>query len=279
MGRIHLGRDVETERKLFKCTGCGLLYFSHVPAKNLLLQMFDQTSLTERWEGVDRLAFRRGLAAVRQYVPSGTAVLDIGAHTGGFLQRFGDGWRKVALEPMINSSRAIGEVEMLNGFVEEADLPESAFDCVSAFDVIEHLYDPDQALARITTSLKPHGILVLETGNAGCLFARLLGAGWYYLSYVDHFQAFSRRSLRELFDAHGLEVLAGVSTFHDAGRWNDRFRAARLTVIYSVLTMGREPRLWRLVSSSLRPRLNAVPPSTVSLEPDHLFFVARKQAA
>jgi SAM-dependent methyltransferase len=194
------------------------------------------------------------------------------------LHAFDDRWQKFALEPMVASSQALGHMFIFNDFLEEADLPDSAFDCISAFDVFEHLHDPCAAVGRIKQSLKPDGILVLETGNADSVLARLLGAGWYYLSYLEHFQAFSSRSLKELLNHHGFEVLTGYKTFHDQSNWRDRIRAAAWTATFFLLTMGKEPWLWRCLTSRLRPSMNAVPPLTASLEPDHLFFVARKPA-
>jgi hypothetical protein len=118
-GRIFLDFDVQQQRKLYHCNGCGLWYFSHIPTKDFLKELMDQPQLANRWSEADRSRFDRASAAIQLYLGSPGAILDIGAHTGGFLKSLGDGWRKYALEPMVYSSQQIGDdIELFNDFLK-----------------------------------------------------------------------------------------------------------------------------------------------------------------
>lgn len=276
-GLARLDHEIEKVRRLYGCTECGLRYLSHIPARELLEDLLDNDDLLRRWPQHDRPAFTRARRAIEGIRPQGATILDIGAHTGGFLSTLSSGWRKHALEPLVNSSSKIHDVEVYSGYLEDARLPESAFDCVSAFDIFEHLRDPNLSMARISRALKVGGTVIVETGNAEALGARLLRGGWYYLNYVEHFQAFTERSLRLLFERHGVQVLSCKRVLHDGTPPARVARTALITALYYLLTAGRDPSAWRFLLRRFRPRHTGTPPVTGCLEPDHLFMIGRKQ--
>jgi 2-polyprenyl-3-methyl-5-hydroxy-6-metoxy-1,4-benzoquinol methylase len=274
--RVRLGREVEELRKLYKCNLCELWYYSLVPTQEFTREVLSKSVLLGRWDESDRPTFQRGREAIKEFLPGKGNVLDIGAHTGGFLSTVMGGWRKFAVEPMIASSETTGDVTVFSTFLEDATLPESFFDCVSAFDVFEHLSSPKLAIGRIQQALRSNGLLIIETGDSRAFFARLLHAGWYYLNYLEHFQAFSVPSLEYLLGSHGFQILLCERVYRDRSRLNIAPSTFLLSFVYVCLTLGRQPRLWRFMSRCFRSRHNAAPPSTSALEPDHLFVVARK---
>jgi SAM-dependent methyltransferase len=77
---------------------------------------------------------------------------------------------------------------------------------VVMWDVIEHLKYPLTVLREIRRILTPSGVLVLSTGNAGSLGARLFGKSWFLIAPPLHQFYFDRKSVRALLDAAGLTV-------------------------------------------------------------------------
>src|SRR5258708_26378981 len=267
---------METARKLLECGGCGLWYFSHIPKRNILFEILDEPAPLERWSQSDRPTFQRARAVLKSSFPQGGRILDIGAHTGGFLKTLGDEWQKSAVEPMLASTEIPEDMVIYNAFLEDLELPASCFDCITAFDVFEHFENPGMVMGKIRRALKPGAIVLIETGNNSSFFANLLRAGWYYLSYLEHFQVFSQESFERLFRCNSLHLFSARKIVRDNRRMGAFTRAALISSVYVLLTIGRQPRLWRYMSNWLRRGHNATPPITTLLEPDHLFIAAQK---
>lgn len=107
--------------------------------------------------------------------------------------------------------------------VEPAGLPqitENSFDVVLLIDVIEHLHNsPRELLNYVISSLKPNGLLLIETPNAVSLAKRLkvlLGKSnqvnvnyWYWTigEYRSHTREYTRSELRRILLYHRLTAI------------------------------------------------------------------------
>lgn len=131
-------------------------------------------------------------------------------------------------------------------------------------------------MAQIWRTLKPGGILVIETGTSDSLGARLLRAGWYYLSYLEHFQAFSNQSLSHLLRQYGFWVSLKRRVYRSGVRslYGSVYHTLMLPLYVIVTLFGRKARLWRYINSICLFRI--VMPITGVFEKDHLFVVAQK---
>jgi ubiquinone/menaquinone biosynthesis C-methylase UbiE len=137
----------------------------------------------------------------------------VGAYTGVFVEIAAQhGWDAWGVEPSrwaVERARD-RDLQMVQGTLETADLPESHFDVVTMWDVIEHLTDPREALRQAHRLLKPGGLLVVHTIDIESLFARLMGPRWPWLMEM-HIYYFSRRTLREMLKKCGFKVLSDES--------------------------------------------------------------------
>ena len=81
-------------------------------------------------------------------------------------------------------------------------------DLLTCFHVLEHSDDPGSILSGLKSYLRPGGTLVVEVPNVDCVWTPWFGkySGNWYVPY--HRVHFSRTSLRNLFEHHGLEILA-----------------------------------------------------------------------
>lgn len=100
-----------------------------------------------------------------------------------------------------------GSVDFIAGEAGFAGIEASRYDVICSYQVFEHLLDPAAALASWVRALRPGGLLVLDTPNAGSLGARLHGRRWVHHTRTEHFTLFTLRALRGLLRAHGLRVL------------------------------------------------------------------------
>ena len=101
------------------------------------------------------------------------------------------------------------------GALETAALPPRSVDAAVLFDVIEHLRDPFTALDRLRDTLMPKGVLVLSTVDAESWSSRLLGKRLEdFRRTREHLFFFGRRTMREVLERHGFDVIAIRSIGH-----------------------------------------------------------------
>lgn len=182
------------------------------------------------------------------------SVLDLGCGDGHMAARMAGGGRPTVVmgldwtEDALRSARARG-VTVIRASVDDAGLPfrAGAFDVVVFSEVVEHLVDPDLALAEVRRTLVPGGTLLLSTPNLAAWFNRLLLlAGVQPLfsevsrlgvfgrpgrEVVGHLRLFTARALVEVLAFHGfVDVTLTGATYHDVPRclrWLDRLCARR----------------------------------------------------
>jgi 2-polyprenyl-3-methyl-5-hydroxy-6-metoxy-1,4-benzoquinol methylase len=65
------------------------------------------------------------------------------------------------------------------------DVRES-YDLITAFDLVEHLYDLPSFIEKCLVHLKPNGYIVFHTGDILSLLPRLIQSNWWYLRYPEH---------------------------------------------------------------------------------------------
>lgn len=277
-GSVALGEDVKDARRLLLCDACGLWYFCLVPTSATIGHLLDQPGLPSRWSACDdRGTFDRAHSALARYRSKCGNILDVGAHAGGFLSTLPQGWIKTALEPMARSSEEIVGTTVLRAFLEDAGLAPASFDCVTAFDILEHLQDPELGMGRIADALKPGGLLLLETGTSDAPIAKRLRAGWYYLNHLEHLQAFNMDSLTNLLERTGFRVLEANRVFHKSFPLRTKVRSlVHLTLFTCMTRVGQRSSVWLAATKLIEPTAQAAPPYTMTLEPDHIFLVAQK---
>lgn len=136
-------------------------------------------------------------------------VLEIGAGFGFFIQACRTlGLEAEGLEP---SQEAVAWAQQSLGItLHHTTLEEfpvgPPVDAVAAWDVIEHIRDPNVFLSSVTKRLRPGGWLALTTGDIDSWVARLSGKRWHLFNLPEHLFFYSPRTLTALLARHGLTV-------------------------------------------------------------------------
>jgi SAM-dependent methyltransferase len=142
-------------------------------------------------------------------------ILEVGCSSGYLTERLvANGNTVVGIEYDAEAAReAEAHCErVLVGDIETMVLPDERFDVILCGDVIEHLRDPQAALARLRPLLQPGGRLVVSTPNVANWAIRLslLAGRWQYADrgILDrtHTRLFTLRSLVETIEAAGYRV-------------------------------------------------------------------------
>jgi 2-polyprenyl-3-methyl-5-hydroxy-6-metoxy-1,4-benzoquinol methylase len=138
-------------------------------------------------------------------------LLDVGCGVGDYLDRMRRlGWTVLGVE---RSERAASIARSHFGApVLQADFPRvelarQSFDLVTAWQVLEHLDRPRQALARIAELLAPDGRLMLTVPNAEGWAAKIFGPAWIGWDAPRHVTHFTADTLRTMLEAEGYAIL------------------------------------------------------------------------
>ena len=142
-------------------------------------------------------------------------LLDVGSGAGIFLEEFhqvSDDTRLYGLEPnpgLAEISRGLG-AEIWEWWLESNEFRTSSaqFDCVTMFEVFEHLFDPATCFALIREHLNSAGWLFLTTLSRDGLDTAVLGAEHKNIYPPCHINMLSRRGFHALAARTGYQIVA-----------------------------------------------------------------------
>jgi len=85
------------------------------------------------------------------------------------------------------------------GTLATAKLPRNKkFDVITAFEVIEHEYDPLDMVKRIYKLLKSDGIAFITTPNHNSFWRNLMGKWWFGYQHPEHLYFFEPASMKHM---------------------------------------------------------------------------------
>jgi 2-polyprenyl-3-methyl-5-hydroxy-6-metoxy-1,4-benzoquinol methylase len=197
-----------------QCTACGLILINPRPPREVIAATYNSAYTLDYIRKQDRKLrrIRRWVKRIqRAYVRHGRW-LDIGCSAGFVMhcarQAGFEAWG-VDVEPAATAyaRSRLGLDHVYTGALEAQAFPAGHFDVISAYELIEHVPDPDRLVAEISRLLAPHGIVEIRTPDAGHwrLPARL--ETWEAVLPSEHLYYFTRRTLGRLLMKHGLEVI------------------------------------------------------------------------
>ena len=205
----------QREYALTRCVACGTartelpagavppqsLYESgtYAPARPALDRILEPLrAVVER----DKLRFVRDL-------PRGARVLEVGAGDGRFVSRLrAAGFEASGIEPSEGGARMARAraAPVERAALEELRLEPASLDAAIAWHVLEHLDDPEAAVARIRIWLRPGGRLVVACPNLASLQARIGGDRWFHQDVPRHRTHFTAAGLRMLLERSGFRL-------------------------------------------------------------------------
>lgn len=154
---------------------------------------------------------------IQSIKPAGLKILEVGCSTGYFgshLRQLGHHVTGVELDPQSAAlaQAALDEVHCISIEKFYAANSDRRFDVICFGDVLEHLYDPKDALERSIKQLAPDGHIICSVPNIGhgCIRGSLLEGEWNYsdLGILDrtHIRFFTKKTLLKLLQSVSLNV-------------------------------------------------------------------------
>jgi len=232
-------RPRQASHAVMKCDACRSAFAWPRPTDETLRALYDTTPLpgdADRiWRDMQDSERRhangsRDAARIARRLSSliGGRLLDIGAGNGLYSKHLVTaGFEVDALEPDHTSREVFKRVTGFNaiaGFFDTSFAQDnsSRYDAVLLSQVLEHIDRPRQFIARISTVLKPKGIVAIAIPHFGSWLSRLMGKRDIFITPPYHLNYFSARGLSTLMQREG---------YHEAHTetvtWFDPQRVAR----------------------------------------------------
>jgi len=168
--------------EVIRCRRCGLIYVNDLPPGDDDCQSEEYFTywgidVYQKSEELFLEEFHQVIKEINRFNPLTGKLLDIGCGPGYFLTVARQyGWEAVGLDVskvIVNLAKKRGE-KVFCCKVEEFALkyPAEKFDCITMFNILEHLVYPAQALSAVRRILKSDGIIVIETPTEDSLVRR-----------------------------------------------------------------------------------------------------------
>lgn len=172
--RLQLG----VEARIWRCEKCDLIFPNPMPIpKNGLAQHYD-VSPSEYFYAHDEEHKRKSASRLLDELESLTKtgrLLDVGSGRGELILVARDrGWEVTCVEPSPSFAAVLQarDIDVITSGIEDCSLGSERFDAVILSAVLEHLYEPQLALQKISASLRNGGLLFLDVPNEGGLYFR-----------------------------------------------------------------------------------------------------------
>lgn len=206
-------RNVESN--LYKCSKCKTLFRKYFlsPFIDYSSKYFEEDyksqygkTYGEDFENLSALA-RRRIEKIKKFKPRGK-ILDLGSAMGFFLKEArNDGYEVTGVEVSKYASdycRNNLDIKVANISLMDFDYKENEYDIVTAWYVIEHIYDFEKLIDKIYLSLKKDGIFALAMPNGYGISGRL-NKDYYSMVPSDHSFEANPKSIDFLLGSYGFK--------------------------------------------------------------------------
>lgn len=126
--------------------------------------LYESRNPTRRW--LHNTRRERIEALLREHAPGGRA-LEVGPGSGVYLPLLSELFESVVASDVerefLQLAPELPNLELVEDDIQETRLEPGSFDLVLMSEVIEHLPQPDRALAGVRRLLRPGGVLILST--------------------------------------------------------------------------------------------------------------------
>ncbi len=180
---------------LYECPACGLWFkYPYLP-EDQVANFYRDSPGDLAWNGGNRSDFSSAISAITQALPDGGTVLDFGCYKGAFLRLLPDRFLRQGIEPSVTAAKAAAacEIEIIGKDISAIDGRQ--FDCITLFDVFEHLMKPLRTLDTLFAHVRPGGLLCIGTGFADSPAFHRSGPKYYYVCMPAHSCFLTRRFL------------------------------------------------------------------------------------
>ncbi len=197
--------------RMVRCERCGLLRSDPILTDAELARLYAGSHFTYAAEAqFTGATYLHYLRETLPFVRTRGRIMEIGCGSGFFLDRaldegFTEAW---GVEPSVAAVEAASprvRDRIRIGLYDRSTFPPDQFDCICAFQILDHAPDPAAMLRACHAHLRPGGVALFINHDAGALSARLLGELSPIVD-VEHTVLFDQRTMRRVFERCGFRV-------------------------------------------------------------------------
>lgn len=203
-----------------RCSACGMLYISPAPSEQVHLDFVRNSRAMAFWREkqppemkesrrpmyLERVAYARSVW--QRFGVDPDSVLELGAGNGEFAEELaatGASQSIVLLEPQALRLES-PNIEIITEGFQALERDERKFDTVFAWELIEHVLEPDEFLRLVRRVLKPGAPLILSTPNERSIETRKLGTDSSNILF-DHVRLYNPAAIRALMERNGFRII------------------------------------------------------------------------
>ncbi len=264
---------------LYRCLECQLGFRWPRLDKVELDKLYESgDDLTWADQGPRRYDWQIARAWVERELDRGGGILDVGCFDGGFLEGLVHSYDCNGIE--IHAAACDrAEKKGIKIIGNDFSCVTGVYDCITAFDVIEHVEKPREFLAECLGALRSGGFIIISTGNLDALSFRMMGGRYWYCTISEHISFLSPKWFHVLSKSSSFRILRQTTYAHSNSSWVQKMREAVINVIYRIWRPGfRVLRTIGMGGKNVKqhPELAEHPPIWASA-PDHFMVLLQKE--
>lgn len=215
--------------KILECKKCGLLYTTPRPNKDEIGRYYNSEEyyshqenkegfIPKVYEKVKSVNLKNKYGIATEGKEKGKA-LDIGCGVGDFLHTMEQhGWDCTGVEPsedakVIAKKRIKGQ---LLSSEEQENLPDSSFDIITMWHVLEHVDDIRWQIQQLHRLCKPGGRIIIALPNYKSYDGQYYKAEWAAYDVPRHLNHFNKETLIKILEESGLRHVKTEKLVWDA---------------------------------------------------------------
>jgi len=210
------------DSRVVQCNRCGLIFINPRLKQESEKEAYadDYTLGYIAKQASKRRRARRIVKRISRFKKGGR-FLDIGCSAGFILEAarnrgFEPYGVEIAPDALKYAKEKLG-LQVNNGYIEEARFPDSFFDVITAYSVLEHVLYPTKFLQEMERILKDDGLIEIWTPDIGHRRAKKMGLNWPAF-IPGHLWFFTLETLGKILNKAGLQIYKNRFSFKDGLR-------------------------------------------------------------